>query len=171
MCTHTQTYVHTYTYRPIKIIKMSLDIDRCPLGYKITASWIHYDTTMFLLCGEFTQIEATLTTLGFLQPYHWCCNYLSLTASPKFFSSKCKKLHPSRKEIKKLSLLCSFLQYFSFTLSSVPSAQCKYSTSSPFFKGILASGYLQEGREKESSYFQFELCAPEVWLIEWLDIS
>lgn len=29
----------------------------------------------------------------------------------------------------------------------------------------------KEERRKVSSYFQFELCAPEVWLIEWLDIS
>ena len=31
---------------------------------------------------------------------------MSLAASPKFFSSKCKKLYKSKPEVEKLSLLC-----------------------------------------------------------------
>ena len=153
---------------------MSLDIDRCHLYYRITASWIHCDTTMFLLSGQLTQINRShvwLLWVSYSLSIDVVIICLSLFPLNSFHQNVRNCINLERRLRNSLFcvafsnaslLLCHLSLLHSVnTLRPLPSSRVFLTTGTS----------RKEGRRKVSSYFQFKLGAPEVWLIEWLHIS
>lgn len=137
---------------------------------------------MSLHSGQLMQINKCLLwllSLWVFQSYHWCCNYISLTASLKFFSSKCKKIYKSEMEVENLSLLCASRNSLAFSsisllLCLLPLLYCiNILHPLPSSRLVLTVGtYRKEGRTRKVSWgFDFKLCASKISWIEWMHIS